>query len=187
MGRGERPHLFDTCKTREFVAFEDIHTLLCHIQVQRELGGSCVKQVVDVEWNMLPSRVAPGTGVDSQAYPSCRSNWQLPLYTKRGFSWNKRGLRELSLIPFETGVLPEELVEIANKHVDGLSHMHVANLSVNGIRVGQRHGGVFVCSNSGLEFVSTHLSYNKVRLRRSPTSISFRLLSEASRWPSLGT
>ena len=88
--------------------------------------------------------------------------------------------------PFEASMFLEEVVEIANQLVDGLSHMHMANLGINGICVGECHGGVFVCSYSGLELVSTHLSHSIARLRKSPTSISFRLLSGANRCSSPG-
>jgi len=89
--------------------------------------------------------------------------------------------------PFEASMLLEEGVEIANELVDCLSHVHMANFSINGIRVGECHGGIFICSHSGLELVSTNLSQGKTRLWRSPTSISFRLLSEVNRCSSPGT
>jgi len=66
--------------------------------------------------------------------------------------------------PFEASVLLEEVVEITNELVDSLSHMHMANISINGIQVGECHSGVFVCSHSGLELVSTHLSHGKTEL-----------------------
>jgi len=66
--------------------------------------------------------------------------------------------------PFEASVLLEEGVEITDELVDCLSHMHMANFSVNGIRVGECHGGVFVCPHSGLELVSTNLSHGTTRL-----------------------
>ena len=88
--------------------------------------------------------------------------------------------------PFEASVFLEEVVEIANQLVDGLSHMHMANLGINGIRVGECHSSVFVRPYSGLELVSTHVSNSKARLWKYPTSISFRLLSEANRCSSPG-
>ena len=95
--------------------------------------------------------------------------------------------RPLLYTPFEACVLLEEAVEVANELVDCLSHVHMANFSINGIHVGECHGGVFVCSHGGLELVSTNLSHRKTRLQRSPTSILFRLLSEVDHCSSPGT
>ena len=58
-------------------------------------------------------------------------------------------------------MLLEKVVEISNELIDSLSHMHMANFGVNGIRVGECHSGVFICSHSGLELVSAHLSDGK--------------------------
>lgn len=99
-------------------------------------AGEHILHVVQTR-NTVPTQNAESDGMNERSQP---------LYT-----------------PFEASVLLEEVVEIPNELVDCLSHVHMANISINGIRVRERHGGVFVCSHSGLELVSTHLSHEKPR------------------------
>ena len=82
-----------------------------------------------------PAHVAPCTGANLRAYLSYRSNLRYLLYTEGGISWNGQKLHEESFVPLERSMFPEETVKIENEFVDGFSHMHMADCSVNGVRI----------------------------------------------------